>query len=187
MNGAELKKAIKEDIALLPTLDFDIVSERAYYTGLLKIIGGCFWKMGLIILFATSYLEASIRNDSVLQHSELVSDIFFCSLFMTFAGVVMLLPSLTQYYLVKLHLSHRIQTGPLIVKKLKQVGWLFIVVFGGCSSFVMHCHDPFSFRIFLVFSYFAALFASYILLSMEMSRVGASVLFDLVNQWINKK
>ncbi|MBN9230967.1 MAG: hypothetical protein J0I93_08960 [Legionella sp.] len=187
MNGNELKQAIKEDIALLGSLDFEVFSVRTYYSGLFRIIGGCFWKIGFIVLFATSYVEASIRNGSASYDLELFGDLMMSSLLMTFVGVLMLLPSLTQYYLIKIHLNHRIQTGQLLVKKLKQVGWVFLVVFGLCSCFVMQCPDPFAFRIFLGFSYFAALFASYILLSMEMSRVGASVLFDLVNQWVNRK
>lgn len=187
MNGTELKHAIKEDISLLRSLDFEVFSVRTYYSGLLSLIGGCFWKMGLIVLCATSYVEASIRNDASIYDSELLSDVFLSSFLMTCVGVLMLLPSLTQYYLIKIHLNQRIQTGQLLVRKLKQVGWVFLVVFGLGSCFVMHCPDPFAFRIFLGFSYFAAMFASYILLSMEMSRVGASVLFDLVNQWVNKK
>ncbi|USQ15586.1 hypothetical protein J2N86_15680 (plasmid) [Legionella lytica] len=187
MKEMELKQAIKADIALLPSLDFDVVPVRAYYSGLLTLIGGCFWKMGLIVLLATCYVESSLRNGSIFASRELVFDILLSSFLITFVGVVMLLPSLTQYYLIKIHLNHRIQTGSLLVKKLKQVGWVFIAVFGACCCFVMQCPDPFAFRIFLGFSYFAALFASYIVLSMEMSRVGASVLFDLVNQWVNKK
>lgn len=187
MNGNELKKAINEDISLLSSLDFEVFSVRTYYSGLFRIIGGCFWKIGFIVLFATSYVEASIRNGSALYNWELLCDICISSFFMTFVGVLMLLPSLTQYYLIKIHLHDRIKTGQLLITKLKQVGLIFLVVFGLCSCFVMQCPDPFAFRIFLGFSYFAALLASYILLSMEMSRVGVSVLFDLVNQWVNKK
>jgi hypothetical protein len=120
MNHSELKQTIKEDIALIKTLEFEIFSARIYYGGLIKLFGNCFWKIGLIVLLSMIYVDYSLMFYNPMSYSELITDVLLYSFFLTGIGFVFLIPMLTQYYLIQIHLQHRIKSGQLLMTKLNQ-------------------------------------------------------------------
>ena len=189
MNNKELNQAIVDDIEILKSLEVDIIPAREYYSGLLKLFAGGFWKIGLIVFFTILYASISNPSNPVIANKtylQLVTESAVIALFMTTGAMIFLGSAIIHYYLIQYYLKNRLKTGHLLVNKLKQCGWLF---WGGFALFcLMFASYTQSAVIFLMigFSFMASAFITYLAISMEMSRVGMSTLFTVVNKFFNK-
>ena len=189
MNNKELKQAIAADIETLKGLDVEIIPARTYYLGLLKLVAGGIWKLGLVVFLAITFSFIHNPTHPMTGRGDYVELIFWSALasfFMALCAMFFLLSTMSQYYLIQYHLKNRLKTGSLLVNKLRHCGWFFWGVFTlFCLMFASYTESA---AIFLMigFSFMASAFITHLAISMEMNRVGISTLFTVVNEFFNK-
>jgi hypothetical protein len=190
MNTKELKQAIASDIETLKSLDVEIIPAKIYYMGLFKLMAGGVGKLGLVVFLAIIY--ASVHNSTPPisgegEYIELIIWSIIAAIFMASCAMLILLSPISQYYLIKYHLKNRLKTGELLVSKLKHFAWLFFGVF--ILFCVMFASDAQPAVVFLmiIFSFMGSAFIAYLVVGMEMNRVGMRTLFTVVNNFFNKE
>lgn len=189
MNSKELKQAIARDIETLKFLDVEIIPARTYYMSLLKLIAGGIWKISLIVFLTITF--SFIHNPThPLKGSgdyvEMVCISALAAFFMALGAIFFLLPSINHYYLTQYHLQNRLETGHLLVNKLRQCGWMFLGILAlFCLMFASYAESAAIF--FMIgLAFMGSAFLTYLAISMEINRVGISTLFTVVNQFFNK-
>lgn len=188
MNSQELKQAIVEDIETLKGLSLEIIPASDYYRGLLKLLKGGVFKLGLIAFFVLFY--ATVFNPTYenlkSDYIELAIKSAAIAFSMALCAMILLLTAITHYYLFRCHLENKLKTGPLLVKKMQQCAHLFLCVFFLLSFIVVNLIEP-SFVLFsMPFIFLATSFIAYTAISMEINRIGIATFCMCINTFFNK-
>lgn len=189
MNNKELKQAINDDIETLKVLDVEIIPGRTYYLGLLKLVAGGIWKLGLVVFLTLTYVFIYNPTNPVkgqINYSNLFSDAAIVAFFMALGAMILLLSPIIQYYLIQYHLKSRLKTGYLLVNKSKQCAWFFLIMFAlFCVMFASYAESAVIF-LMIGFAFMGSVLITYLVMNMEINRIGISILFTLVNKWFDK-
>lgn len=189
MNNIELKKAIANDLETIKHLELEIIPAQTYYRDLLKIFVSCVSKIGIVIFLTVIY--ASTFNPSKLDMvSEpwmpLITGTAFSAFFMALGSMLFLGVAITNYYLIKYHLEKRLQTGPLLIKTLRQLGWMFYCLFSVLCLFFGSCVESAAIYTMIVFSFLISGFLTQFFLGMEIKRIGLSAIFTVITAFFAK-
>lgn len=189
MNYKDLKSAIDEDVSAIKRLEPDIISARFYYWSLSKLFLSGFLIFGLIISATLAYAGIVHPSNEGLAReatSQVIGESVLMAFFMSVGAMLLLFQALNFYILFRFHLEKRLKTGTLVVKKLKQISYLFWGVFAlFCALFASYGESAAIFM-FVGFAFFGSLLVTYFLVSMEVSRIGISTIFSLINEFFHK-
>lgn len=189
MNSQALKEAIGADIETIQSMSVEIIPAREYYSKLFKLVIGGIWKLGLIAFLAIVFSSINDSSHPLIGRNAYVETIVesaIIAFFMAMAAMIMLLPAMTHYYLIRHYLQHRLKTGEMLVKKLKQTAYLFWGAFTlFCLMFASYVESAaIFFMVGLAFMMSAAVI--YFAVSLEINRIGFSLLFTAISQFFNK-
>lgn len=198
MNTNELKQAILEDIEHLKHLEIAIIPAKIYYTGLLKLAANAFWKIGLVLFLSISYVFLTHKdpNASMTEaywgvartptfYWEQIQEALFVASGITLIALLVLTQALSNYFLIQYHLQDQLQTGDLLVKKLRDSGWLFLSAFILFSIMFASYAEPNVIFFFEGISLMLSAFVTYFVMGMEFNRVGLSILFTFIRHWFD--
>ena len=183
------KDAISADIKTIQSLDFEIIPAGEYYSNLFKLVIGGIWKLGLVAFLAIAFSSIHDSSHPLIGRSAYVEAIVesaIIAFFMALAAMIILLPAMTHYYLIRHYLQRRLRMGVVLVKKLKQAAYFFLSVFTlFCLIFASYAESAaIFFMIGLAFMMSAAV--TYFTISLEINRIGLSLLFTAISQFFNK-
>lgn len=184
----ELKQLFKKDIEALKSIDVPILPAKIMYGRLARTIASFFG-----LLMVTTYTVMMITYAIIGLDPEYygnLSDMVFCN--MLFAFIISLLasfvasPLLNKYVIFQLIFRENLQTGGYLSKKIRQlakIAWsIFFVLMLFIDLMFMHAAS-FS----MIFSLFLCLFIVPTVIDFEIDRLGISVFFDAVSEFIDKK
>ncbi|PWY54107.1 hypothetical protein DGG96_17045 [Legionella qingyii] len=189
MNYKDLKCAIDEDVGAITGLQPDIIPARFYYWSLSKLfLNGLliFWLITSITIAYAGIVHPSNEGLAREAASQVIGESVLMAFFMSAGAMFLLFQALNFYILFRFHLEKRLKTGSLVVKKLKQFSYLFLGVFAlFCALFASYGESAAIFM-FVGFAFFGSLLVTYFLVSMEISRIGISTIFTLINEFFHK-
>jgi MFS family permease len=181
----QLKQALTEDIRTIKTLNPEIIPARAYYGGLLKGVCSGFWKF-FLILFLTQYYGTGFNDKHPLTWLHLVHSSGIAAFFFSAVAMLILLPPLSFFVQFRFHLEKKLKTGPWVVKKGKQISMLFFGLFAVLCAVLGSYASEEQVVFMLVLSFFLSLGAAHLVVNMELSRIGFSSIFTLINEFFSK-
>lgn len=186
MNLQELKSAVTVDVETIKTLNPEIIPASVYYLSLLKCtaIGLTFFWLVISLCIAYAGIHYP-SNDELAREtlSEIFSESVLMAFFMSIGGILILLPSIVSYLQFHFHLENKLLTGIVLKKKFKQFAVCFMITFLLlCALFASGTESAVIFFT-IGLSFFGSLFLTYVIVSMEISRLGLTVLFTAINQF----
>ncbi|HAU1150814.1 TPA: hypothetical protein JBI12_02545 [Legionella pneumophila] len=185
MDSQQLKQAIAEDMRAIKTLNPEIIPAKSYYGGLLKGILSGFWKMFLILFLTLCYVMGSDDNDPTTWSELFITSSVVSSILSAVAMLFFLTP-ISFFVQFRFHLEKKLKTGALIRKKCSQISMFFFGVFAAlCTLFGSYASGQQIFFM-LVLSFFLSFGATHVVVNMELSRIGLSSIFTLINEFFSK-
>ena len=198
MNTNELKQTILEDVKHLKHLEIEIIPAKIYYAGLLKLLISVFWKIGLVLFVSVLYVFLTYTDPHASMteaywgvartptfYWDQIQEALFVASGITLIALLVLTKALSNYFLIQYHLKDQLKTGGLLVKKLRDSGWLFLSAFVLFSIMFASYAEP---NVIFFFEGIALIFSAvvtYFVMSMEFNRVGLSILFTVIRRWFN--
>lgn len=189
MNDILLKQSIGEDLKTLKILDMEIMPAPVYYSRLLRLIAGGLWKFGLVIFVAIMFTMVvhPSRWDIGSPFHMLILKAAFMTFFMA-AGMMLLFGmGISQYCLIEYHFKDRLQTGKTLLAKMRQFAWIFLSIFTAISLIFASYSRSGDICFRLAMGFMGSIFLSYFIVSMEMNRIGITVLLDAIQQIFRKE
>lgn len=194
MSTSELKQAIIQDLNELKYLEIEIIPAKIYYIGLLKLAAGAFWKIGLILFLSILYVFLTYSNPDELMREvysgvipvpawKKVYDALFMTTEMAFIATLVLSRSLRNYFLIQYHLKDSLITGDILVEKLQNSGWLFLLALILFSIMFASYAEPDRIFFFEGMALCLSAAVTYFVMGMEFNRIGFSLLFTAVGHW----
>jgi hypothetical protein len=191
MTSTELKAAITADMAILKTIEVDIMPADDYYRATTRLYLHVFLKLyGIALLglflpliwywrYFSSWSEWQATWSALLWTSLLILGV------MAFI-MLMIGSALSQYILINYQLRPKLKTGDLIIAKIKLSGIIAYRIYAACVLIPSLFLPPGM----VLYVAFGAFFVSGILTStlveMELDRIGISVLFTLVKNFFDQ-
>lgn len=198
MNTNELKQAILDDVKHLKHLEIEIIPAKIYYAGLLKLLISVFWKIGLVLFVSVLYVFLTYTDPHASRteaywgvartptfYWEQIQEALFVASGITLIALLVLTKALSNYFLIQYHLKNQLKTGGLLVKKLRDSGWLFLSAFVLFSIMFASYAEPNVIFFFEGIALILSAVVTYFVMSMEFNRVGLSILFTVIRRWFN--
>jgi hypothetical protein len=187
-----LKQQIQTDLQTLQSLDLDILPARTYYVENLKYFAMLWTGLFGVQLIAVKainkmglwqdYFEKHTNHNSAIQAKMWLG----CILSSLIISLVML-ARVKWYVIFKHQLREHLQTGVLFQRKIRQITALFYGVYFVFLFFWLAFFSP----DMTLFAGFGAIVFSFplclLLINMELTRVGISVLLGGINRYFNKE
>lgn len=186
MEPQQLKQAIEEDVRTIKLLNPEIIPARFYYGGLIKGAYSGFWRMFLILCFTLCYVMAFEDDQDPTTWSDLLITSSVLSFLLSTGAMLILLPPISFFVQFRFHLEKKLKTGALMAKKCKLISMIFFGIFAlFCTLFGSYASGQ-QILFLLVLSYFLSIGAIHIVINMELSRIGLSSIFTLINEFFSK-
>lgn len=199
MNTKELKQAIIEDVAHLKHLEIDIIPAKIYYTGLLRLAANTFWKIGLVLFLSLLYVFLTYVDPHTSMtdvywgavrtskfYGEQIQDAAFTAIGITLIAILILIPALSNYYLIRYHLQNQLKTGNFLIHKLRCFAWLFWSALILFSIMFSSYAEPGAMFFFESMALILSALVTYLVMGMEFNRAGLSILFTVIGRWLNR-
>lgn len=189
MNPRELKQALDEDVQVIKTLNPEIIPARFYYGTLLKLFASGFWKIWLITSATLAYAGVhNPSNEAIAREavSQIIQEAALMGFFMSFGFMLLLTQALNFSILLRFHLAHRLKTGPLLNKKLKHIAYLFFGAFTLLCAMFGSYGESAAIFVLVGLSFFGSLLICYFLVSMEINRIGLSLICSVIQEFFQK-
>ncbi|WP_010654208.1 hypothetical protein [Fluoribacter dumoffii] len=188
MDNTQLKLAVADDIRTIKHLDPDIIPARVYYGDFFKIMLAIFWSIFVVISSTLTYsFTFNTQFKTPATYSEIISSSVIVAFFLSLGALIVLWNSVNFFVLFRLHLETKLKTGVLLVKKFKLIAKVFLGFFVFfCTVFGSYGEDT-QILLMLGFAFFGSLAATYFLVSMELSRIGISTIFTVINEFFHKE
>lgn len=180
MNAIDYKKAVQEDVQRLKTITIDVLPAIRFYRKIAHMMAWLF-----IISVASPWALNLFINKNHYSLSFYLTDlIVLCTLFLFIA--FLFLPQAAQYVTFKETIKPHLVLGELIDKQFKLYFKIFTVVSVLWSTLYTVCFFNLDFshwgeRLFtLVPGVLIGVFSASLVFQMEIARVGASTLFEII-------
>jgi hypothetical protein len=190
MNTNKFKQAIIEDIEHLKHLEIEIIPATTYYTGLLKLLVGAFWKIGIILFLSILYVFLTYTDPhtsttqaywGVTRTSTFyIESALFIATGITLIALLVLIPAINNYFLIQYHFKDKLQTGTFLVKKLRGSGWLFLFALSIFSIMFSSYAEP---NVMFFFEGIALILSAVVtcfVMNLEFNRLGLSILYTVI-------
>jgi hypothetical protein len=189
MNLKELKIALDSDVKILRQLDPEIVPGSFYYGNMLKYISCGLFIFWIIITLTIAYAGVhNPSNDGLADETvnQILKEAALMAFFMSLGVVLILSQGVSFYILFRFHLEKKLRTAPLLIKKFNQIAGLFLIVFMlFCAMFASYGESAAIFMM-IGFAFFGSLIVTYFLVSIELNRIGVSLIFTAINEFFSK-
>lgn len=188
MNQQELKINLASDIKMIRQLEPEIIPARLFYGTCLKLGFIGFLLVGTIITISLAFTAINHPFDPELAGSimEEIQSAAFEGFFSALGAMLLLSQSLIFYIQFRFHLENKLKTGPLLAKKFRQIAYLFLGLFAlSCAMFASYA-DSKAIILMIGFSFVGSLMLTYFLVSMELNRIGLSMVFSILNEFFTK-
>lgn len=180
MNAIDYKKAVQEDVQRLKTITIDILPALRFYRKIAHMMAWLF-----IISVASPWaLNLFIKGNQFSLNFYLNDLIVLCTLFLFIA--LLFLPQAAQYVTFNETIKPHLVLGELIDQQFKLYFKIFTVVSVLWSTLYTVCFFNLDFshwgeRLFtLVPGVLLGVFIASVVFQMEVARVGASTLFEMI-------
>lgn len=183
---SHLKQQIQADLEALKSLDLEIMPAKTYYWENLKfflMIWGSFLAIQLIA--ANAINKMGVWQDYFQEYAEhasaIVGKMWLGCIVSSLVISLFLLSRIKFYVIFKHQVRKHLQTGDVLTRKMHHIAWIFFCIFVffifPCTLFVNPDLTLFAAMAAFIFTALTSQF----LISMELTRIGISVLFNAVS------
>lgn len=186
MDSQQLKQAIIEDIRTIKTISPEIIPARIYYGALFKEMFSGFWKMFLILFLTASYILRFNDDKDPMKGLELITSSSIIAFFLSVFAMLIFLNIVSCCVQFRFHLEKKLKTGPLVVKKCKQISMVFFGIFALFCILLARYTYGFGSLLMLTFAFALSFFATSMVVNLELNRIGMSAIFTVISEFFSQ-